>query len=530
LGEIGMNCLALESGEDIVLVDCGVMFPREGLGVEIVLPDLTWVRQRRERVRAVFLTHGHEDHLGALPWLLRQVPVPVFGTKLTLAIAGSRLTEAGVEANLQEVRAGDLRPGGAFSAEFIAVTHSVPDGCAIALSTPQGLFLHSGDFKIDPDPIDGRAMDLPRIEALGRAGIRFLFSDSTNAEHDGTTPGERTVGPALRAAFQGATGRVVVSCFASNLHRVQQVVEAAAATGRRVVALGRSMEHTMRLGRDLGYLQIPAWQWVETAAAATLPPRELAVLAAGSQGEPRGALGRLSRNDHPDLQVGPGDLVIFSARAIPGSEVAIAQVMDGFARLGAVVAADPALHVSGHAQGAEQERLISLARPERFVPIHGEYRHLLRHAARAGTAGVADDRRHLITDGQVLEIDDAGARLLPDRVAYTGVSVNREGEELVEAVLRDRRRLAEGGVVMAVVIVDGRTGQVVKGPDLHARGVAGFEDAVEALRGEVARAMEEAGTQPDTDAIREVLRLAVRRAVRREDLRRPAVVPVVLSI
>jgi ribonuclease J len=540
LGEIGMNCLAVECDGRIALVDCGVLFPNEPVGVDVIVPDLGWIRERRDRVGAVFLTHGHEDHVGALPTLLRDVPVPVYGTRFTLALLRPRLEEAGIEADLREVAPGDVRAAGEASplaAEWIAVTHSIPDACGLALRTPQGTILHSGDFKIDPAPIAGPPMDLVRIGALGREGVRLLLSDSTNAERSGTSLPEAAVGAALEEAFERARGRVFVACFASNIHRIQQVVDAARAFGRRIAFLGRSMESNVRIAQALGYLSIPGWMPIGFPEARDLPPRELAVLTSGTQGEPRSALARLARGEHPDLDVAPGDLAVLSSRFIPGNEVAVGHVVNELCRRGAEVAYEGLrpLHVSGHAQEAEQRRLVALARPEHFVPIHGEFRHLARHAAHAAAEGVGDGRRHVITDGQVLELDGSGARVLPETVPVGRVYTDRDallGAEVGELVVRDRRLLAEAGLLIAVLAVDKVTGALVRGPELFARGVAGFEGSEDGIRGEALRALEELSPQARADVgeVQETVRAAIRRWFRREVGKRPTVLPVVLEL
>jgi ribonuclease J len=540
LGEIGMNCLAVECDGRIALVDCGVLFPSEPLGVDVILPDLAWLRERRELLGAVFLTHGHEDHVGALPFLLRDLPVPVYGTRFTLALLRPRLAEAGVEADLREVAPRDVRGAGEASpitAEWIAVTHSIPDACGLALRTPQGTLLHSGDFKIDPAPVGGPHMDLDRIAALGREGVRLLLSDSTNAERTGTSLSESEVGAALESAFEGARGRVLVACFASNVHRIQQVANAARAFGRRLALLGRAMETNFRIARELGYLDVPGWMPVGFPEARELPPRELAVLTSGTQGEPRSALARLARGEHPDLEIGPGDLVVLSSRFIPGNEVAVGHVVNELCRRGASVAYEGLrpLHVSGHAQEDEQRRLVRLARPEHFLPIHGEYRHLARHAAHAAAEGVADGRRHVITDGQVLELDGAGARVLAEPVPVGRVYTDRDalvGREVEALVVRDRRLLAEAGLVIVVLAVDRATGAVVRGPEVFAKGVAGFDGAGDGIRAEALRAIDEMSAQARIEVaeVQETVRVATRRWFRRETGKRPSVLPVVLEL
>jgi ribonuclease J len=537
LGEIGMNCLAVEADGRIAVVDCGVMFPSENVGVDVIVPDLGWLLERRDRIGAIYVTHGHEDHIGALPHLLAAVKAPVHVPRFARALLEARLREAGVTADLREVAPGEVRAAGEaspISAEFIAVTHSIPDACALALRTPQGVLLHSGDFKIDEAPVGGWGMDLARIGQLGREGVRLLLSDSTNAERPGTSLSESQVGAALEAAFEGAAGRVFVACFASNVHRIQQVIDAARAFGRRVALLGRSMEANVRLALDLGYLRVAGWQLCSPQEAGDLPPRELCVLTTGTQGEPRSALARLARGEHPDLAVAPGDLVILSSRYIPGNELAIGQVVNELARRGAEVAYEDLrpLHVSGHAQEAEQRRLIALARPERFVPIHGEFRHLARHAAHAAREGVA--HRHVLVDGEVLELTDGGAEVGAERLPVGRIYTEREvtGTAVAELVVRDRRLLAEAGVCIVVVAVDRASGAVVRGPEVFARGVAGLEGSEDAVRAEALRALEELSAPARLDAgeVQEALRLAVRRWFRREGGRKPSVLPVVLEL
>jgi ribonuclease J len=538
LGEIGMNCMAIEADGRIAVVDCGILFPNEPIGVDVIAPDLGWLRERREQVGAIYLTHGHEDHIGALPFLLREVKAPVYGTRFTLALLRPRLEEAGVEADLREVAPGDVRPAGEaspLSAEFYAVTHSIPDACGLALSTPQGTILHSGDFKIDPRPISGPGFDLARVETLGRRGVRLLLSDSTNSERPGSSLSEAEVGAALEEAFERAPGRVFVACFASNIHRIQQVANAARAFGRRLALLGRSMETNVRLAQALGYLDLPGWMPVGFPEARELPPRELCVLTTGTQGEPRSALARLARGEHLDLDVAPGDLVVLSSRFIPGNEVAVGELVNALCRRGAQVAYEGLrpLHVSGHAQEAEQRRLIALARPEHFVPIHGEYRHLARHAAHAAAEGVR--RRHLLLDGQVLELGDLGATVLEEPVPVGRVYTDRDallGQDIGALVVKDRRLLAEAGLCIAVLAVDKVTGVVIRGPELFARGVAGFEGAEEEIRAEALRALDELTPQARVavEEVQETLRVAVRRFLKRTTGKRPTVLPVVLEL
>jgi ribonuclease J len=538
LGEIGMNCMAVECDGRIAVVDCGILFPNEPIGVDAIAPDLSWLRERAGQVGAIYVTHGHEDHIGALPWLLAAVNAPVYAPPFARALIEQRLRESGIEAQVHEVRPGDVRGAGEaspLSAEFVSVTHSIPDACALAIRTPQGLLVHSGDFKIDESPVGGAGFDAARFEALGREGVRLLMSDSTNSERPGTSLSESAVAAALEAQLERATARVFVACFASNIHRVQQIADAARLFGRRLALLGRAMEQNVRIARDLGYLRFADWQLVTPEEARDLPPREVCILTTGTQGEPRSALARLARGEHPELSVGEGDLVVLSSRYIPGNEIAIGNVVNDLCRRGALVAYEDArpLHVSGHAQEAEQRRLIQLVRPGAFVPIHGEYRHLARHAAHAAAEGIA--ARHLLTDGEVLELADGSARVLEDRLPVGRVYARRdagEGGFVAELVVKDRRLLAEAGLVLAILVVDKATGVVVRGPELFARGVAGFEDAEPEVRSEILQAVAELSPQSRESVaeVQEALRAAVRRWFRREGARRPSVLPVVLEL
>ncbi|HLI16133.1 MAG TPA: ribonuclease J [Acidimicrobiales bacterium] len=540
LGEIGRNCAVFEQGGRLLVLDCGVLFPDpETLGVDLVLPDFSYLREHAARLEGVVLTHGHEDHIGGLSFLLRDVDVPVFGSALSLGLARLRLEEARLagDARLVEVRDGERRRIGPFDLEFIPVTHSVPHGFAVALRTPQGVILHSGDFKLDLTPVDGRRTDLARIGALADGeGIRLLLSDSTNAEEPGFTRSERSVGESLREIFAAHRGaRIVVACFASHLHRIQQLVDAAVATGRRVAPLGRSMVRNLALGRELGLLSLPEAAVVDVAEVEALAPGEVCVLSTGSQGEPMSALALLAAGESRHLAIREGDVVVLSSHAIPGNEWAVAKVMDGLARRGAEVVHSGIAHVheSGHARRGELATLLAIARPQAFIPVHGEYRHLLAHARLAVEMGVDATEVLVCEDGDAVVLRD-GALERDGRVPAGHVYVDGILGDVSQGVLLDRRVLAEEGVVVAVLVVDPRSGELVSGPEVITRGWVHPEEAealLDEARAAVHKAIAEvvAGGAWDLESLRRVTRRAVGRLVNERTRRRPMIVPVVLE-
>jgi ribonuclease J len=540
LGEIGRNCAVVEHSGRILVIDCGVMFPDPEMpGVDLVLPDFTYILENAERVEAVVLTHGHEDHTGALGYLLTGLDVPVYGSALSLGLARSRIDDAGLggRARLVEVGDGERRQIGPFDVEFIPVTHSVPHGFALALHTPQGVILHSGDFKLDLTPVDGRRTDLARIGAIADGeGVRLLLSDSTNAEEPGHTESERSVGETLRQIFGERAGRrIIVACFASHLHRIQQLVDAAVANDRRVALLGRSMIRNVSLGRELGLLSVPEEALVEAEAVDELSPGEVCVISTGSQGEPMSALTLLAAGENRRLTVADGDVVVLSSHAIPGNEWAVAKVMDGLSRRGAEVIHSGIAHVheSGHAKQGELATLLAVARPRAFIPVHGEYRHLLRHARLAIEMGVDEHEVLLCEDG--------------DAVLLTGDGIDFDGEvpagylyvdgivgDIGTGVLRDRRVLAEEGVVVVVLAVDSHAGEVITGPEIITRGwvhAPEAEELIEEARLAVIKAVGEAvgAGSFDVDTLRRATRRAVGRLVNERTRRRPMIVPVVME-
>jgi ribonuclease J len=542
LGEIGRNCAAVELGGRIMLLDCGLMFPDlEMPGVDLVLPDFTWLREQADRVEGCIVTHGHEDHAGGLSFLLRELSFPIYGSALTLGLARNRLEEAGVldRTELVTVRDGERRMIGPFDVEFIPVTHSVPHGFATAFHTPQGVVLHSGDFKLDLTPVDGRLTDLARIGAIAATeGIRLLLSDSTNAEEPGYTSSESSVGEVLRDLFRdNADKRVVVTCFASHIHRVQQVAEMAIASGRTIATLGRSMAKNVALARDMGLLRIPDDKLIDIDRIGDLDPRRVCVISTGSQGEPMSALALMAAGENKRLKVGEGDLVILSSHAIPGNEMNVGKVIDGLHRRGAEVVhsgiAD--VHVSGHAMQGELCTLLSVARPEHFIPVHGEYRHLTHHTRLAIKMGVHPDKVLLAEDGDVVELSDKGldfAGEVPAGYLYVDGIVGDVGH----GVLRDRRVLSEEGVVLVVVTVDARSGEVLTGPEIITRGWV-FEREADGLLDEARKvvlarlesaAVEEEGT--DFESMKRHIRSALAKFVNERTRRRPMIVPVVMEV
>ena len=541
LGEIGRNCACIEVEGRIMLLDCGLMFPdNEMPGIDLVLPDFTYLRENVERLEGCIVTHGHEDHSGALSFLLRDFSLPIYGSQLTLGLARSRIEEAGLldRATFIPVYDGERRQIGPFDVEFIPVTHSVPHGFATAFHTPQGVILHSGDFKIDLTPVDGRATDLARIGAIASGpGIRLLLSDSTNAEEEGHTDSERKVGKVLADLFAAHQDkRVIMACFASHIHRIQQIADAAVANGRTIATLGRSMGKNVALARSMGLLSIPDTSLIDIERLGDLDPRRVCVMSTGSQGEPMSALALMASSDNKWITVGDGDLVVLSSHAIPGNESNVGRVIDGLCRLGAEVVHSglAEVHVSGHAKREELKTLLSLARPHAFIPVHGEFRHLRHHAKLAEQMGVPASRVLLAEDGDVIELSDAGvdfAGEVPAGYLYVDGIVGDVGQ----GVLRDRRVLADEGVVIVVVTVDAKSGEVLTGPEIITRGWV-YAPEAEALLDEARQAvltgLEEAadtGTV-DFETLRRRVRSSLGRFVSERTRRRPMIVPVVMEV
>jgi len=538
VGEFGKNMMLYAWGDEGVIVDCGMGFPEPGqYGVDVVIPDIAALATLGIKVHAVLLTHGHEDHIGGLPYLLPQLNVPVYGTEVTLGLLAGKLSEVkGYKADLRPLSETDTCEVGPFTVEAIPVTHSIMDAVSIALHTPLGVVIHTGDFKFDSAPLDGRHSALHRFAALGDKGVLLLASDSTNATRGGSGPTERSVGPGLKQAVAGCDGLVIVTTFSSNMFRIQQIIDAAVASGRTVALAGRSLERNVGIARNMGRLKIEVGQLLDIKQASQIPQRNLLIIATGSQGESRAALGRIAFGQFPGINLGKGDLVIFSSSQIPGNERVIHSLFSHIYRRGARVlhAGQAALHVSGHAQAHELKTMIQLTRPRYLYPVHGEYRNLIEHGLLGMSTGIAEDHVLIAENGQGLVIDDNGARL-GDTFAAGAVFVDGSARDKIDGmVLRDRRILAEDGIITAFVLIDRNRGVVARTPEIAARGVLHQEVGEEVLEN-VAREMEthlqSLGREilADEEAAGEEVRLFLRRWFKRNHGRRPMLLPVVLE-
>ncbi len=516
LGEIGRNCFCIELANRILVVDCGIMFPDVDMpGVDLVLPDFTYLRSNADRVEGVVLTHGHEDHAGGLAFLLRDVQCPIYGSPLSLGLARNRIEEAGMlgHTELIPVFDGERRQIGPFDVEFIPVTHSVPHAFAAAYHTPQGTILHTGDFKIDLTPVDGRRTDLARLGEIAQrpstredgkfAGVRLLLSDSTNAERPGFTESETTVGTAMRTLFRDhADKRVIVASFASHLHRVQQVAEAALASGRQLAFVGRSMVNNVTLSRELGFLKIPSDRVIDIEETPRLPPGRVCIICTGSQGEPMSALSLMAAHEHKWVKISEDDVVVISAHAIPGNETSVTRIINSLYHAGAEVihGGNTAVHVSGHASQEELKFMMNLLRPEWFIPVHGEYRHMVHHADLAELSGIDPDKIYVCEDGDAVTLQDDD--LVTDRQAVPSGYLYVDGivGDIGQGVLRDRKQLAEEGVVVVVLTVDQRTGEIVTGPEIVTKGwvyAPEAEELLEEAKNEVRDALDLGGRRRD---------------------------------
>ena len=536
LGDVGRNMTVLEFDGRLLIVDCGVLFPEDSQpGVDLILPDFDLIADRLADVEAIILTHGHEDHIGAVPYLLRRRPdIPLVGSRLTLAFLEAKLKEHRIRPVTTVVAEGQQLDFGPFDCEFVAVNHSIPDALAVHVATPAGTVLHTGDFKMDQLPLDGRITDLRAFARLGEAGVDLFMTDSTNAEVPGFTVGEQEIGPTLEAIFARARQKIVVASFSSHVHRVQQVLDAAARHGRRVAFVGRSMVRNMGIAAELGYLHVPPDTIIDAKQIGSLPEDQVVLMCTGSQGEPMAALGRIAKGDH-QVSVGPGDVVILASSLIPGNENSVFRVINGLMALGAEVIhkGSATVHTSGHASAGELLYCYNIVRPRNVMPIHGEVRHLIANGKLAEFTGVPRERIVLAQDGHVIDLKNgiaATVGAVPNSYVYVdGSSVG----EISEADLQDRRTLGGEGFISLFAVVSAETGALIVGPEIHIRGMAEDHGVFEEIRPEIVAALENAiaeqSERRDTYRLQQVMRRVVGRYVSRRLRRRPMIVPVVIE-
>ncbi len=540
LGEIGLNMMVYGYGEDIIIVDCGLMFPEPSmLGIDLVIPDISFLRDKGDRIRGIFLTHGHEDHIGALPYVLSELQAPIYGTALTLGFVREKLKEYDLDHRVDPrvVRPRDTVRAGVFQVEFIRVAHSIVDGCALAIRTPEGVVIHTGDFKLDQTPVDGQLTDLATFSRYGEEGVLALLADSTNVEREGYTVSESYVGEAFNEIFPQCEGRIIVAAFSSNIHRVQQVVDAAGRCGRKVLLNGRSMLANVQIARDLGYLSIADDLLMDLKDLPRLPKEEVCMITTGSQGEPMSALTRIAMDDHKQIKLERGDTVILSSRFIPGNEKTISDLINHLYRRGAEVFHEKVseVHVSGHASQEELKLMINLTRPRFFVPIHGEYRHLVNHSRLARKVGIDPERCLLAVNGDVVTF--AGGRAeIAGAVESGRVFVDGKGiGDVGTIVLKDRKHLSEDGMVVVIIAINQASGEIIYGPDIVTRGFV-FEDESQEYLEETRKIVLDtlAGVNLEVMADWNEVKMEVRRVLRRffnkTIERRPVILPVILEM
>ena len=538
--EIGKNITVIEYEDDIILVDCGLGFPEDDmLGVDLVIPDITYLEKNKDKIRGLVITHGHEDHIGGIPYLLKQINVPIYATRLTAGLISNKLEEHNLlrSTRLKEVKQGQTITLGCMKVEFIRITHSIPDACALAITTPVGTIVHTGDFKIDYTPIDGEIIDLGRLAAIGNKGVLALMSDSTNAERKGYTMSESTVGDILDKLFVNCIKRIVVATFSSNVHRVQQIVNSAVKYKRKIAVCGRSMINIIETAVELGYIKCPKDLFIDIDMIGTYNDEQLVIITTGSQGEPMSALTRMAAGDHRKVKITPNDLIIISATPIPGNEKYVSKVIDDLMQLGAevVYSALADVHVSGHACQEEQKLIMALAKPKYFIPVHGEYRQLRAHQETAELMGIDKDNIFMLTNGRVLELSEEEAKFngsVPSgRVLVDGLGVGDVGN----IVLRDRQHLAQDGLIVIVLTMDSQTGEVVAGPDVISRGFVYvresenlMDDVKSVVRHEVAKCEERHIT--DWSTIKSTLKDDLRDYIFQRTKRDPMILPIIMEV
>ncbi len=540
VGEIGMNMTVFEYGDDIIVVDCGLMFPESYmLGIDIVIPDISYLRENREKIRGIVFTHGHEDHIGALPFVLRDITPPLFGTALTLGFIREKLKDFELERSVEfnVVKPRDKVRLGAFEVEFIRVTHSIVDGCGLAIRSPEGVVIHTGDFKLDQTPVDGELTDLATFARYGEEGVLALLADSTNIETSGFTLSEKYVGEAFDEIFPKCPGRIVVAAFSSNIHRVQQVVNTAIRFKRKVLLNGRSMIANVQIARELGYIKIPDGLMVDLREMARLEPHEICMITTGSQGEPMSALSRIAMNDHKQIKLVPGDTVILSSKFIPGNERTISALINNLYRIGVEVYYEKVseVHVSGHASRQELKIMHNLVKPRFFIPVHGEYRHLVRHRSLALRLGMPPENCLVIENGDVVSFSD-GEMCVLDKIETGRVFVDGKGVgDVGNIVLKDRKHMSEDGMVVVIIVINQASGQLIYGPDILSRGFV-FEDESQEYLNEAKKLVLDtlAGLNTTVMADWGEVKLEVRRVLRRffnkTIERRPVILPMIIEM
>ena len=539
LGEIGKNMTVFRYGDDIILIDAGLMFPEDDmLGIDLVIPDITYLIDNKDKVKAIFLTHGHEDHIGALPYVMKQLEVPVYGTALTLGILQGRLRENGVsDENLVTIKPGDKIGAGAFNLEFIRVNHSIPDAVSIVIKTPIGTIIHTGDFKFDQTPVDAQVTQFNKFAEFGDAGVLALLADSTNAERPGFTQSEKMVGQTFDDEFRYARNRIIVATFSSNVHRIQQVVDSAVKYKRKVAVIGRSMINVVNIAMELGYLNIPEGVLIDIDETNNYTADQIVIITTGSQGEPMSALTRMAMNDHKKVGIMPGDTVIISATPIPGNEKLVSRTINHLYKLGAEVIYEKSngVHVSGHASQEEIKLMHNLVRPKYFIPVHGEYRHLIKHANIAKDLGMPKENIVIAENGSVIELSKEGinvaGKIQSGKVLVDGLGVGDVGN----IVLRDRRLLSQDGIMIVVVTIDHENYPVVSGPAIVSRGfvyVREAEDLREEAREKVLSALDrcEANGVTEWSMIKSAIRDSLGRFLYERTRRRPMILPIIMEI